>query len=290
MARTYYNDFFKLSLNPFGETPDPKFFFASKTHQSALSALQKSIEQGKGFSLLTGEVGMGKTLVSRILLGSTAGSTDTALILYPNCNEAELIRSICKELEIDTVLSSENAHKNDLDRLNEFLLNNAKKGRKTVLVIDEAQNMPYQTLETVRLLSNLETNNQKLIHTILCAQPEFLKRLSQEDFRQLHQRIGISVKLDPLDVTETELYIKHRIECAGGSNFLRFDADSCKLIQKTSGGIPRAINHICDQLLALALKRKARLITKLIVREHFVSSSKKNWITKIWRREEKISL
>jgi general secretion pathway protein A len=282
MARTYYNEFFRLNSNPFGETPDPRFYFASKTHQAALQSLIQGIEKGKGFSLLTGEVGMGKTLISRIFLNYIADNSDSALILYPNCNEGELIRSICRELDIcpDQIRdSNDSGHKSDLDRLNEFLLANAKKGRKTILLIDETQNMPSKTLETVRLLSNLETNNQKLIHTVLCAQPEFLDRLAQEDLRQLRQRIGASIQLEPLDVKETEAYIKHRIECAGGSNFLRFDADVCKQIQKSSGGLPRNINRICDQLIAAAHKRGIRLISKI---------PQKDWFKRIWRREENL--
>jgi general secretion pathway protein A len=273
-----FNRFFNLALNPFGETPDRRFFFASSSHCAAVDGLIDAVRKGKGFALLKGEVGTGKTLLTRVLIGSLGDSTDVALILYPRCNEIELLKSICEELKIDHHLAVGEPRRDDrkllVDRLNERLLANAKVGRRTVLVIDEAQNLSDETLETVRLLGNLETEQRKLLNIILVAQPELESRLSTVGLRQLKQRISASFALRPLDEAETEEYIRFRLEKAGGGNLVRFDADALALIHRSSRGIPREINCICDLILSQALRQKIRLIQKGLVREVLINSDK----------------
>ena len=259
-----YSDFFNLALNPFGETPDPSFYFDSKTHNEALNKMTWAVEQGRGFTLLTGEVGTGKTLISRILLNEIAQTANTALILYPKLSDVELLGAIAAELEIECDATTTKQY---LDCLNRFLLQNASGGKKSVLIIDEAQNLPLETLETVRLLSNLETDREKLLQIVLVAQPELRTELETPKLRQLRQRICVSLNLDPLSLGETERYIKDRLEIAGNGNLVRFDPDAMKLIHQRSGGIPRRINKLCEFILLGAQKRQARLISLKLTSE-----------------------
>jgi general secretion pathway protein A len=259
-----YSDYFNLPRNPFGETPDASFYFDSKTHNSALNKLGWAVEQGRGFTLLTGEVGTGKTLISRMLLNEISETASTALILYPKLNDLELLAAIAAEFEIECEAST---NKQYLDCINEFLLRNAAEGRKSVLIIDEAQNLPTETLETVRLLSNLETEREKLLQIILVAQPELRAELDTPKLRQLRQRICVSLNLEPFTQEDTERYIKHRFEVAGSGNFVRFDQDTMRLIHKRSGGIPRKINKLCEFILLSAQKRQSRLISLKLATE-----------------------
>lgn len=263
-----HGPYFHLKHDPFGETPDPRFFFESATHCAAIEGLLASIRSGQGFSLLTGEVGTGKTLVTRILFSALGEQTDSALIFYPRCNEAELLGSICEELEIP---AGENpgdiTAKASLERLNKFLLENAARGRRTLLVIDEAQNLPLGTLETVRLLSNLEAGDRKLLHILLVAQPELRDRLAARELRQLRQRLGTDIQLAALSEAETAAYVNHRIDRAGGANFVRFEDSALRLLHKLTGGVPREINRHGHELLAYAAAAEIRLVTARVIRE-----------------------
>lgn len=272
--------FFNLAANPFGETPDPRFFFPSITHQSALEGLLQSISAGKGFTLLTGEVGAGKTLLTRIFLKSLGNSVDSALVLYPHCNETELLRTVLEELELD---SSGDDHKRLLDRLNAMLLREDRRDRKTVLIIDEAQNLPNATLEAIRLLGNLETEQRKLLNIVLVGHPELLTRLDANEHRQLRQRVGVSLELAALDRLETEEYIKHRLERAGGGNLVRFAPEATALIHRISRGIPREINRICERALEVSLKNRVRLVGKSEIQntQHSSRATKRSWFAKI---------
>jgi general secretion pathway protein A len=265
----FFSEFFNLELNPFGETPDARFYFDSTIHNSALNKLAWAIEQGRGFSLLTGEVGTGKTLVSRILLGELGENANTALILYPKLNDVELLAAIAHELEIPNVpTESTNATTRQyLEPLNRFLLEAASRGRKSVLVVDEAQHLSYEALEAIRLLSNLETEREKLLQIILVAQPELQTKLETRELRQLQQRICVHANLNPLSLQETDRYIKHRLEIAGNANLIRFSSDAVGEIHQLSGGIPRNINKFCELVILFAQNKRTRLIDRKLVRE-----------------------
>jgi len=256
-----YSKFFNLSENPFGETPDPDFYFASIQHGKALASLIAALKQGKGFSILTGEVGTGKTLLSRMLLAAFEQQANTALILYPKFSEIELLHSICEEFEIPQLEGNQTA-KAYVDHLNRYLLVALENGKQSILIIDESQALSTEALETIRLLTNLETKSKKLLQIVLVGQPELLNTLEREDLRQLKQRIGMHAVLSGLSAIEIEKYIRSRIEQGGTGNFVRFDIKAVKVIEELSGGIPRRINQICERLLNTAEERKIRLISK----------------------------
>lgn len=258
--KTIYSKFFNLELNPFGETPDPDFYYDSHQHNCAITSLQASHRQGKGFCLLTGEVGTGKTLISRLFISSITSQTNTALILYPKFNEIELLQAIIEEFEIPANGIELKTTKNYIDHLNYFLLGNLEHGRKSVLVIDEAQAMSVEALEMIRLLTNLETKTQKLLQIVLIGQPELLETLDRPELRQLKQRIASQATLQGLDIVETERYIKSRIELVGNGNFIRFDPSAIKIIHALSAGMPRRINQLCERILTAAEAKRVRLI------------------------------
>ncbi len=282
-----YSQFFNLKHNPFGETPDASFYFDSATHNHALNQLEWAVEQGRGFTLLTGEVGTGKTMVSRIILRQLDPTSDTALVLFPKLGERELLAAICAEFE--TTACAENATiKDHLDALNQFLLRNAAAGRKSVLIIDEAQNLPLETLETVRLLSNLETEREKLLQIVLLAQPELRAALDSPKLRQLSQRICVNLELTPFGEEETEQYIKHRLEIAGNGNLIRFDPRAIRLIHQRSRGIPRRINKLCERVLLAAQTERLRLIDAKLARKYLVESGEKRSFLSRWLAGEAV--
>ena len=214
-----YQEFYGFAEMPFNVTPDPKFLFLSPTHQEALSHLRYGIEEKKGFIVLTGEVGCGKTTLCRALLNELDEKTcETILILNPRINEEQLIVNILREL-------GERVPRNTADlmgRLNDALLKRIKKGKDLVMIIDEAQNLSFEVMEQVRLLSNLETDDQKLLQIIMLGQPELKARLREKRLRQLKQRVLVYYDLFPLNHKETEAYIQHRISLAGGMGRPRF--------------------------------------------------------------------
>ena len=262
-----FSKFFNLDVNPFGETPDPDFYYASHQHNHALITMSSAIRKGKGFSLLTGEVGTGKTLLSRILLNSVSHQANTALILYPKFSELELLQAILDEFEVPTSEFELKTTKAFLDHLNRYLLASLEREKRSILIIDEAQALSVEALEMIRLLTNLETKTQKLIQIVLVGQPELLETLARPELRQLEQRIGSQASLHGLDLIETESFIKRRIEQVGSGNFIRFDPSSIKLIYSLSSGIPRRINHLCEKIVAAAESKKVRLINSNITSE-----------------------
>ena len=266
--KSYYSRFFNLEMNPFGETPDPDFYYGSAQHNLALRELHTAVLQGKGFSLLTGEVGTGKTLIARMLLSLIAPQANTALILFPRFNEIELIQAICDEFEIPAPAAPIRTAKAYVDHLNQFLLRSLENGgKRSVLLIDEAQAMSIEALETIRLLTNLETKTQKLLQIILVGQPELNDVLDCPELRQLKQRIGTHAQLHPMVLAECEHYIKSRIEQVVNGNFIKFDLSAIKTIHELSGGIPRRINQICEQVIMHAQEKRVRLIEANLVRE-----------------------
>ncbi|GGB66808.1 ExeA family protein [Shewanella inventionis] len=241
-----YKAFYGLNDNPFSIAPNPHYMFLSDRHREALAHLTYGLGETGGFVLLTGEVGTGKTTVSRCLLQQIPENTDTAFILNPSLTELELLATLCDELEIKY---GENPTLKQLtDLISMYLLNNHKNGRNTVLIIDEAQHLRSEVLEQLRLLTNLETNTKKLLQVILIGQPELQQLLKRQDLRQLAQRITARYHLLPLDKEELALYVQHRLQVAGRHDPL-FTRKAIAALHKHSGGIPRLTNLLCERAL-----------------------------------------
>jgi general secretion pathway protein A len=241
-----YKAFFGLNDNPFSIAPNPHYLFLSDRHREALAHLTYGLGETGGFVLLTGEVGTGKTTVSRCLLRQLPENTDTAFILNPALTELELLATLCDELKISY---SENPSLKQLtDLISQYLLANHEQGRNTVLIIDEAQHLKAEVLEQLRLLTNLETDTKKLLQVILIGQPELQQLLKRQELRQLAQRITARYHLLPLTLEEVSLYVQHRLQVANRFEPL-FTAKACKYLHKYSGGIPRLINLLCERAL-----------------------------------------
>ncbi|MGF1453617.1 MAG: ExeA family protein [Opitutales bacterium] len=249
-----YQSFYGLQELPFNVTPDPRFLYLSPTHQNALAHLKYGVSEKKGFIVLTGEVGCGKTTLCRRLLDDLpADTTDTVLILNPRIDEQQLIRAILREL-------GESVPENLTDAtglLNEALLRRIANGREIVMIIDEAQNLSFEVLEQVRLLSNLETDDQKLLQIILMGQPELKDKLREKRLRQLRQRVLVYYDLSTLTRTEAAAYIQHRLTTAGSQGRPRFTPRALRTIFKYTGGTPRLINNLCDKALLAAYVRNS---------------------------------
>lgn len=259
-----YEKFFFLTEKPFHVTPDPRFLYLSKKHSEAIDLMSFGITGRKGFTMLTGEVGTGKTTLCRALLEKLPKKIESALILNPVLSDHELLQTITGDFGLNVEGSTVKAH---LDKLNEFLLKKATEGGGAVVIIDEAQNLSPKTLEMVRLLSNLETEKEKLLQIILVGQPELKEKLGLPELRQLNQRIIIRYHLDPLDYSETDAYIKNRLKIAGGADTVSFPSDSIIEVYKRSCGIPRMINIICDRALTAAFVDSKRVIDLKIMRK-----------------------
>ncbi|MDX2111791.1 MAG: AAA family ATPase [Verrucomicrobiota bacterium] len=254
-----YLEYYGLREMPFNITPDPRFLFLSPKHQEALQHLRYGIQEKKGFMVLTGEVGCGKTLLCRKLMDEMNHDRyATALILNPRLNEFELVQVILSELGEGDVKGTMSEL---LARLNRRLLELIQQGKDIVLIIDESQNLEVQTMEHLRLLSNLETDKQKLLQIILIGQPELKDKLERKDLRQLLQRVLVFYELEPLDLQETTLYIQHRLTMAGSAGRPRFSRNACKKIFSTSLGIPRVINNLCDKAVLAAYVKNRDEVT-----------------------------
>tara|TARA_B100000902_G_C27292669_1_gene908072 strand:+ start:547 stop:2178 length:1632 start_codon:yes stop_codon:yes gene_type:complete len=259
-----YTSFFGLNEKPFSITPDPRYLFMSERHSEALAHLIYGVTDIGGFLQLTGEVGTGKTTLVRSLLASRMpDNADVAVVLNSQITTQEFLVTICEELSIPEPKNN-NSIKALTDSLNRRLLKSHANGRKTILIIDEAQNLSPIVLEQIRLLTNLETAKQKLLQIILIGQPELRDLLKRNDLRQLSQRITGRYHLEPLSKEETVQYIEHRLRVAGALIEI-FDDKAKKEIFYLSKGIPRIINIICDRSLLGAYSLDQRLITKKIV-------------------------
>jgi general secretion pathway protein A len=244
-----YTDFFNLKGSPFSITPDPEFLFLSETHRSVLEKIQYGIQSRMGFMLLTGEVGTGKTTLCRALLDHLQDRIRTVYVINPSLNGLELLAGILDDLGI---AYPEQASKKELiDCLNGYLLKNEDKS-PVVIIVDDAQTMPLETLEDLRLLSNLETDKTKLLQMLLVGQPELLTSLDQPHMRQLKQRVAVNCHLDYLGLEEVGGYIERRLFIAGNQGQIRFASKVIRQIHKQSGGVPRMINKICDMALIAA--------------------------------------
>ncbi|MFN7784245.1 MAG: AAA family ATPase [Lysobacterales bacterium] len=244
-----YLQFYGLAEPPFSITPDPRFVFLSERHRDALAHLLYGIGQGGsgGFVQLTGEVGTGKTTLCRLLLEQMPSDTRVALVLNPRLSPVELVETICEELKLE-VEPVRGSLKGLVDRLNAYLLRAYGEGLRVVLIIDEAQNLSFEALEQVRLLTNLETSTQKLLQIILLGQPELRETLARAELRQLTQRITARFHLTPLSAEETEDYLRHRLAVAGCPRF-PFSRLAVRRIHQHAGGVPRLINVIADRAL-----------------------------------------
>ncbi len=241
-----YEQFYGLREKPFNMTPDPEFLFFTEKHKEAFAHLVYGIRERRGFIEITGEVGAGKTTLCRALLNEFDTDTKIALILNPFLTDIELLRAINEELYID---SSGETTKELLDTLNKYLIDQHAAGRNVVLLIDESQNLPIQTLEQIRIISNLETVKAKLIQIVLVGQPELRQLLSKPELRQLNQRITVRYHISPLSRQETEDYIYHRLKVAGDQGGITFSKEAIDLIFKITSGVPRMINILCDHAL-----------------------------------------
>jgi general secretion pathway protein A len=260
-----YLEFYGFREKPFSLTPDPRFVFLSKNHREAFAHLLYGIDNRAGFIALTGEVGSGKTTVLRALLSNlNAERHRSALVFNPSLSPTALIQNINREFGISLPVSNDASA---LEVLNSFLIQQNVEGRTVVLVIDEAQDLEAPVLEQIRLISNLETDRDKLIQIVLSGQPEFLQILEKNEMRQLNQRITVRTHLQPMDFEDTVAYINHRIRVAGRRGSVVFSRGALKRIYKYSRGFPRLINAACDRALLAGYTRDEGRITSRIAKE-----------------------
>jgi type II secretory pathway predicted ATPase ExeA len=266
MDGSLYQPHFGLSQAPFNITPDPSFLYLSASHREGLAQLSYGIRARKGFVVLTGEVGTGKTTLIHALLNDLNGSAHTALIFSTIVSSADLLRTICVEFGLREPKRALQKIGNYLISLNEFLLGSYRKGKNCALIIDESQNLSAEVLESIRLLSNFETSTEKLLQILLVGQPELAVRLNSPELRQLKQRVVLRHHLHPLSREECWEYVFHRLKVAGGDrSILAFTA--LESIYSYSGGIPRVINVLCDNALLMGYALRRRDIDAGIIRE-----------------------
>ena len=258
-----YTQFFGLTEKPFSITPDPRYLYMSQRHADALAHLLYGISESGGFIQLTGEVGTGKTTLVRSLFEQLPDEADVALILNPELTTQEFLTAITEELGIR--VPGERSVKALIDGLNKYLLDAHSRGRRTVLIVDEAQNLGSELLEQVRLLTNLETPKQKLLQIILIGQPELREVLSRADMRQVAQRVTGRYHLEPLNQADTTEYVKHRMRVAGASDSV-FRPAAIREIFRRSKGVPRLINVVADRALLAAYAQESRRIDRGLVR------------------------
>lgn len=255
-----YQEFFGFKEMPFNVTPDPKFLYLSPAHEEALSHLRYGIAERKGFIVLTGEVGCGKTTLCRALLNELEGKHyETLLILNPRVTEQQLIAAMLREL--GEPAPNKRGHADLTVRLNDALIARIEAGREIVLIIDEAQNLSFEVMEQVRLLSNLETDDRKLLQIILMGQPELKAKLKEKRLRQFRQRVLVYYDLTPLTRTETDSYIRHRLTLAGSNGRPSFTPRALRSVYRRTRGTPRLINNLCDKALLSAYIRNADDVT-----------------------------
>ncbi len=252
-----YLEFYGLKEFPFNITPDPRFIFFSEQHKTAFDHLIYGIENRKGFIELTGEVGSGKTTLCRAVLSNLSRNVRTALVLNPSLTESQLLRAILHDFGLKP---KGRDRLSCIEQLNEFLLGQITEGYNVAVIIDEAQDLPPDVMEQIRLLSNLETDQHKLMQIVLAGQPELHARLGQPEFRQLRQRITVTCRLAPLNEQDTARYIAHRLAVAGGGADVGFDAGAVRLVYKHSGGIPRLMNAVCDNAMLAGYVAQKRTV------------------------------
>jgi len=259
-----YRKFYGFKEKPFEITPDPTYVYMSEIHQEALSYLQYAIKEAKGFSVITGEAGTGKTTLVHKLLSNLSGGVRTCYIFNPMMDRIDFLNYICHDLGIET--DHLRTRGQCMAALQQYLLGSFQNNEKVFLIIDEAQCLAPELLHEVRLLTNLETSKSKLLHVILLGQPELNKILSQPEFRPLKQRITVRYHLRPLNYKEVKEYISYRLKRAGSRNIVIFDTSALKAIYKYSQGIPRLINILCDNALLTGFSEGKNRIGKRIIK------------------------
>jgi general secretion pathway protein A len=265
-----YEDYYGFTEKPFSLTPDPKYLYRSESHANALELLQYAIDRREGFAVITGDIGTGKTTLCRALLEQTDRLTFTALLLNPFLSEEELLRAILQDLGVlsrgGRGAGARTPGKQELiDTLYDFLLSLVPLGARALVIIDEAQNLPLPILEQIRILSNLETDKEKLLQIILVGQLNLVPLLRSPDLRQLDQRISIRYELTPLTQDEVGAYIVHRLSVANGSRAVTFVPRAVHRVHHYTGGIPRLINLLCDRTLLGAYGAQTSLIAPALV-------------------------
>ena len=266
-----YEAYYGFSEKPFSLTPDPKFLYRSQSHGNAFDLLQYAIRRREGFVIVTGDIGTGKTTLCRALLEQIDRTTFTALVLNPFLTEEDLLKRILQDFGVmsrDDVRAGRTANvtKQELiETLYDFLLSLIPINASAVLIIDEAQNLPLPVLEQIRILSNLETDKEKLLQIILVGQLNLQTLLRSPEMRQLDQRVSIRYELKPLDGETVAAYVAHRLTIAGGGAAVTFTAKALQQVHRWSGGIPRLINLICDRALLAAFAVRANRITPEMV-------------------------
>lgn len=254
-----YKKYFGMKRSPFSIAPDPRFLYVSEQHREAMAHLLYGIRSDGGFVLLTGEVGTGKTTIVRRVLQAPRKSIVVAFIIHPALSVAELLAAICDEFGIS--YPRKTSIKDLVHRINAFLLDLNAKRKKAILIIDEAQNLSYDVLEQIRLLTNLETNERKLLQIILVGQPELRDKLARPELKQLAQRIVARCHLEALSKADLFIYVNHRLGVARGKSDL-FSQDALNSLYVYSGGIPRLINIICDRALLGAYVLRKEIVDR----------------------------
>jgi len=298
-----YNRFFGFDADPFRVNPDPRFLYMSEGHAEALATLLYAVQERKGFITLTGEVGVGKTTILNALLAKLPTTVQTAYLFNTALEVEDLFASIFEELEIEPVVPWRKS--TALSKLNHYLIDRMTKGKQTLLIVDEAQNLSDALLEEIRMLSNLETPESKLLQIVLVGQPELADKLSQPRLRQLRQRVELRHAIKPLDEGETATYLRERQLVGGHPRGDCFTSSAERAVYRFSRGIPRIINVLCDNSLIVAFSRQSLRVSAQMVEEaardlglsgsarepHFVRetvdaerSARPGFLRRLWRR------
>ncbi|MCD4781965.1 MAG: AAA family ATPase [Candidatus Omnitrophica bacterium] len=264
-----YHKFFNFKEYPFNLTPNSRYFFESPKHVEALSTLVYAVESRKGFVVITGEIGSGKTTVCRTLLNKLDSRTQTALITNTHLSGKDLLCSILEDLDVEFTPGSKSKL---LSQLNTYLIEQLRNDCNVVLIIDEAQNLKPAVLEEVRMLSNLETEDEKLIQIVLLGQPELKKKLALPRLEQLRQRISVFYHLKPLEADQAKAYIRHRLKVASETDRVYFTEEALDIIVGYSKGVPRLINQICDSALLNGFIYEKEKIDAALMREVIAES------------------
>jgi general secretion pathway protein A len=265
-----YEPYFGFAEKPFSLTPDPKYLYRSESHANAFELLQYALDRREGFVVITGDIGTGKTTLCRALLEQADQKTFTALLLNPFLSEEDLIRAILLDLGLISRLDASRADrppsKQDLiNTLSDFLLSLAPLGARAVLIVDEAQNLPLPILEQIRILSNIETDKEKLLQIILVGQLNLLPLLRSPELRQLDQRISVRYQLTPLTAEEVAAYVGHRLTIAAPARPVSFSPAALQRVHEYSGGVPRLINLLCDRALLGAYSAQTTRVERDVV-------------------------
>jgi general secretion pathway protein A len=259
-----YEKFYGFKEKPFEISPDPKFLYLSENHKEALAHLTYAVRERKGFTVVTGEVGTGKTILVQTLLSKLDGTTKTAYLFNPMMGSTDFLHYICQDLGLRSQKRSKGQY---LAQLHKFLLSCYSRNETVVLIVDEAQKLDPKLLEEVRLLTNLETSKSKLLQVILIGQPELNEVLEDPQFRQLKQRVSLRYHIQPLNQVDTKKYIKRRIRIAGAFDHNIFTSKALDKIYKYSKGTPRLINIICDNALLTGFANDQKVIGSKVIHE-----------------------